>query len=398
VILLFVPLYHVFPSMHAVHLVLCASTAVAGWQVFRLARASLDSSTALMVMGAFLLHPTIVLQTFLEFHEQSLALLPLLVLVAAYRRGALASGLIAALFLLGTREDNLFLVTSIGLLALVVKRDVRLGASLIVLGVVWFVLYRRIAITWLGAEQTAGVFAGTYGIWGDTPGQAVKAMLADPARVTRHLLSPTDLGYVAQLLLPFLGVAGFGDPLVLAMLPQLFMILLAQHDTRMFQLRLHYSVVPVAMLTVGAIGTMARLTEASLTIAGRRHRWPPLLAGAMLAISAALVPVWMARAFQRLNPDADEARAVMAVVPDTASVTAPNYMLNHMARRRRIGFNWLGALNEYVILEEPSRRLAEPSVAELVFTPEVARSLRAAGYVEVHARDGWHVWHRSPGR
>jgi uncharacterized membrane protein len=398
VILLFVPLYHVFPSMHAVHLVLCASTAVAGWMVFRLARAHLDASTALMVMGAFLLHPTIVLQTFLEFHEQSLALLPLLVLVAAYRRGALVLGLVAALFLLGTREDNLFVVIAIGLLALVVRRDVRLGPSLIALGVVWVALYRWIAIGWLGGGQTAGVFASTYGIWGPSPGEAVKAMLADPVHVTRHLLSPTDLGYLAQLLAPFLGVVGFGDPLVLAMLPQLFMVLLAQHDTRLFQLRLHYSLVPVAMLTIGAIGTMTRLSRASITIAGRSLRWPPLLAGSMLAIASCLVPVWMTRAVQRLNPDADEARAVMAVVPDTASVTAPNYMLNHMARRRRIGFNWLGPLNEYVILEEPRRRYIEPSSMELVFSPEVARSLRAAGYVQVHARDGWHVWHRAPDR
>lgn len=398
VIWLFVWLYRVFPSMHGPHLVLCVCTAIAGWQIFRLARARLDDSTALIVMGAFLLHPTIVLQTFLEFHEQALALLPLVLLVAAYHRGAIGSALVAALFMLSIREDNLFPVVAIGALALVVRRNVRLGVALIALGAFWFVLYRRIAIGWLAQGETAGVFGATYALWGATPGEAVRTMLAEPGRVIRHLLSPTDLSYLAQLLGPFLLVLGFGDPIVLAMVPQLLMILLARHDTRMFQLRLHYSLVPVVLLMVGAIGSLARLRNRTVRSGGRRIPVARWLAGAMLAISVAAAPLWMARTAQRLQLRPEKARAVIALVPDTASVTAPGYLLNQMAQRRRIGLNWIGPLNEYVIVEEPRGRPFEDALIEMRHTPEVAGALRDSGYVEIHARDGWHIWHRPPRR
>src|SRR5690349_11534432 len=77
VVWLFVPLYRLWPSMAGPHLVVCLASAAAGFALFRLARPALGAGNAAGVALAFLLNPTVVLQTFMEFHEQALSFLPL---------------------------------------------------------------------------------------------------------------------------------------------------------------------------------------------------------------------------------------------------------------------------------------------------------------------------------
>jgi hypothetical protein len=74
-------------------------------------------------------------------------------------------------------------------------------------------------------------------------------------------------------------------------------------------------------------------------------------------------------------------------------------MLNQMARRRRIGLSWVGSYrtNEYVILEDPDLSLSRGPNVEIPYTPEAGRALADAGYVEIFAKGGWHVWRHPAG-
>jgi hypothetical protein len=161
---------------------------------------------------------------------------------------------------------------------------------------------------------------------------------------------------------------------------------------------MHYSIVPVTLLYVGAIGTLGWLGAREIGIGsnGRRLRLARAAAVAMFAVSAATVPAWWVPAILRLNPHARELRAVTALVPDTASVTAPDYLLNQMARRPRIAKTWMGPLTttSYVILQEPDSLGYSGIRQDTRYSKAAAETLRRAGYVAIHGRNGVHVWRR----
>lgn len=389
------PLYALFPSMHVVHFATSVLIAVAGFQFFRHAERTLDSRAALCVLAAFLLSPTIVLQTFMEFHEQALAILPLTLLLVAWSDRRASGTLWSAVALLTVREDNALLVIALGLVSLFDGRRRAAGGLLLALGVAWLALWRGLAIHLLGGEQLPGVFGNTYTAWGATPGEIVRAVLSRPLDVARHVLAPVPIQYLVLLLAPVLGVLPFGSPLVLVMLPQLCMILLAGHDSRMFQIRMHYSVVPAVVGLFAAVATIARLDASRSGVPAFARRWAPV---AMMAVVVALAPGWAVRAAQRLNPYTDQIRGVLATLPDTASVTAPGYLLNHLAARPRLQMMWSAKLpaTEFAILEDSSRFFLKGTTVDVFYTPALDSLLKSGGFAKVAERDGWHVYRRDP--
>lgn len=405
IFLLFLPLYQLSPSLHLIHLTVCVATAVAGYWIYRLARLKLEQGTSFLVMLAFLLNPTVILQTFMEFHEQALGLLPLVLLVYAYAiyaqgRGSMLGILGAALLLVSTREDNALLLLALAAHALLIQRRGRLGVALATLAIGWFGLYAWLARGMLGGGHLPGVFAGTYGIWGATPGEAVRNILQRPAAVIAHLASGTPLRYMVQLLAPFLGLLALADPIALVMLPQLAMILMADPATRVYEIRLHYSIVPVTLLYASAIGTLALLHTRGWRLPARLGALPlaRVAAALMLVVSVGTVPMWLVRAVGRLNPDAAQVRALVSRVPAMASVTAPSYMLNEMARRPVLAFA-RGAqrpTTDYVILEDPRAIFFHGTTVEWLYSAAEERSLTASGYELVHRENGRYLWRLRP--
>jgi uncharacterized membrane protein len=388
-IYLFLPFYALLPSMHVLHAAVCLGAGAAGYALFLEARERLDATTATLVMLAFLFHPTVVLQTFMEFHEQALAFLPIVLLVRSTSRGERGLALLAALLLLSLREDNAFFVLALGLL-LAFRRGARaLAAGLLALGASWLALYRVVAVGLLGHGELPNVFAHLYGLWGATPGDAVRAMLADPVRVVQHLLSRPVLVYLAQLLGPMLAFLPFGSSLVLAALPQALLVLLSDPARRVLHVRMHLSVLPATVAFVAALDTLG-------AIGVERPRLARFLAIGMLAVSLATVPVWLHRALGRFHPHREQALAVVAAVPETASVAAPDFLLNQMARRRQLDFVW--GMHEhptlYVILEEEGARGFEGGPIETRYTPATRDSLARLGFVPVYARGGYRVFRR----
>jgi hypothetical protein len=232
-----------------------------------------------------------------------------------------------------------------------------------------------------------------YSTWGDSPGQVARAVLSRPLDVVRHIVAPIPLRYLVLLFAPVLGVLPFGSPLVLLMLPQLFMVLLANHDSRLFQIRMHYSIVPAVVSIFAAAATLRRFPPDAAGVAARVRRWAP---AAMLAVGLLLTPGWAIRAVQRLNPYSPQIREVLATLPDTASVTAPGYLLNHLAARPRLALEWNEDIGhtDYVVLEDSSRFFLTGTTVDIFHTPHLDSLLVAKGYAEVVTRHGWHVYRR----
>ena len=392
---LLLPFYAWFGSLHFVHFVASVSIAVAGYLFHGHVARTLEPRAALPAMVAFLLCPTIVLQTFMEFHEQALAILPLTLLLIAWSESRRARTLWSALALLSVREDNALLVLALGVLGLLDARRRVTGGMLLVLGLAWLSLWRVVAIQLLAGGTLPTQFAETYGLWGSSPSEMLRAIFTRPLDVVRHVLSPVPLRYLALLLLPVLAVLPLGSPLTLVMLPQLFLVLLADHETRLFQIRMHYSIVPLVVMLFAAVATLARLDPARSGFASFTRRWVPM---AMMAIALFLAPGWAMRAAQRLNPYSVQIREVLAHVPDTASVTAPGYLLNHLAARSRIALAWSENVAdvEVVVVEDSSRFFLRSPTVDVFHSPRLDSILVARGYVRGFSRYGWHVYQRAP--
>jgi hypothetical protein len=304
--------------------------------------------------------------------------------------------LLSAAALLTIREDNALFVIALGALgALGLFHAPRrsTGAALIGLGLACLLLWRYVGVRMLGGEQLPAVLAGTYASWGDTPGEIVRNILSRPLDVIRHLIAPVPIQYLVLLLAPVLGILPFGSALLLVALPQIAMILLAGHDSRMFQIRMHYSVAPAVVLMFAAVATLRRFDAAGGGPAPLVRTWAPR---AMLAIGLLLLPGWAMRAGARLNPYRSQIRQVLAVIPDTASVTAPGYLINALAARRHIGLAWSEALpaTSYLVLEDSSRFFLKSTTVDAFHTPRFDSLLLAGGYERVLQRDGWHVYRR----
>jgi uncharacterized membrane protein len=392
ILYLLLPLY-ALGGMVAIHALVTAATAIAGFALQGHVSRRLDPRAALPLLIAFLLNPTIVLQTFMEFHEQALITLPLVMLLIAWDEGRSRRTVLWSAALLSIREDNLLLVLALGALSLLSAPRRRMAVTLLIAGAVWIVAWRVISFGVLGAGRVPSIFAETYHVWGTTPGAALRSIATHPLTVLGHVMSPVPLGYLAVLLAPFLLVLPFGSPIVLVMLPQLMLVLLAGFETRMFEIRMHFSLAPVIVLFFASIATLARIGSAPARWAAWVRRWAPLL---MAVVALALAPVWVVRAIRRLNPYTTQARLVIASVSDTSSVTAPGYLINHLARRREIALEWNEELprTEWVILEDRSRSFFEGRRMDIFYSPRADSALIAAGYEKTYQRDGWYVFRR----
>jgi hypothetical protein len=224
----------------------------------------------------------------------------------------------------------------------------------------------------------------------------VRNVLTHPLAVVRHVLAPVPLQYLAALLLPVLVVLPLGSPLVWAALPQLAMILLADPGSRMFQIRMHFSVAPVVVLLVAAVDALGRIDPARAGPPALVRRWAPV---AMMGIVLLLAPAWANRARTRLNPYTPEIRGLLAAIPDTASVAAPGYLLNHLAARPRFAMLWTESLpaTEWVVLEDSSRFFFTGTTVDAFYSARFDSLLRAGGFARIADRSGWHLYKRFPG-
>ncbi len=313
---------------------------------------------------AFLLHPNLSHVATNDVHPGTLALLPLAWLVDALHRKS-AHGLVwSSIGVLLCREDLAITVALFGLVFAIQGGDrKRMASGLLVtltslayVGYFLGVLHPRFA-------PPAGSLELHFGHWhvGEGTGGGVadvlRAILTRPLDVLAWVTQPERLPYVflvtaSLALLPLLAP----EWLLLAA-PVLGTNLLSQFPTTLF-LDSHY-LTPALPMLVGA----------SLVGASRLARWAgegkPVLAAMLIASALAHVAVggsplglrYDAEAYVD-SPRTSAIRRVIAVIPEGASVQAPERMLAHFAERRVLRRPPPPELNtDYVVLDAWSRRV-----------------------------------------
>ena len=399
-LLLIVPFYAVVPRPETLIVFQTVALALGAWPIYLLARRFLDRSEERLVwVAAYVLSAPLAWVTLYDFHEISLAVVPLGLAVYFYatRRTVPLLLSLGASFLV--KEELPLIAIGFGI-ALLAQRRWRLGAFVIAASVIAFLLTLRVLIPAF-AGGAPWQYLGRYAGLGADEFEIARTLVLDPLRVLRVLLAG-EIGlkivFVLTLFAPGLFLAVRSKwALVPAIIPLGYLLLSDYPGEHTHHNQYGAPLIPLA-LGASILG-FATLPENRLR---RRLTLAVLLSTFVFTIVHGAIPFTpdFTDAFLRGNPDRAAAEGpilareprydlflpAVAAIPADASISSRDFFTTQVPERR---FNYhLNGLDpcgaEYVILD-----YADPSVNrdEQKHLAEIA-TLEAQGYDEVASGKG----------
>lgn len=340
VLVLLAPLYLLDGGPEMLLVVQTLALAAGAIPVFLLARQRLESLTgALVVSGAYLLHPALAWMTWWQFHPEVLALSPLLFAWWFAERRRWWPFSLCILLALLCKEDVAIAVSVLGLALAVLRRQWRAGLVTLGAGAAWFLVMTMVVIpSELGSDPFYA--QSNFSNWGDSIGSVVVGMVTQPVEVARTLMEESRLEYYKKLVGP-LGVLPFvGLPFTLVGAPQLVINALSSHPPA-HNIRHQYSAMVVVGLFIGSVEALGRLR--------RRQRWLAVVGVAALAATAiaghwAWAPAPGTREYasgiwRRPLPRHATFDAAVSRIPAGDGVAASYFIAPHLTHRRHL-YQW----------------------------------------------------------
>ncbi len=398
VLVLFAPLWRLWPSADMLLVVQTAAIALGALPVYRLAQRHLGSDRAALGFAlAYLLYPPVQWLTIDEFHPVALAT-PLLLwgidLLDRDRPLAFAGvGLLA----IATKEEVGLVVALIGVWYWLRRRD-RWGPGIAVAGIAASAFAIAVVVPhFRGGESSA--FFDRYAAVGGSPAGIAKAALTRPWHLLAVALDARGLSYLFDLLWPLAFLPLAAPLLALTALPELAVNLLSATKTQT-SIHFHYT---------GAI--LPALFAASVIGAGRlsRRRQIPATRIAVVAVALAIcanyrlgpLPIWrfvpggqqlQSRAARVSAHDRIAARAV-GLIPDGEPVSVSNSLGAHLSARRRV-LSFPYVLDaRWIAVDERSPGYADRQ-APLPYAQRIAQIRRNPHWRLVFEQDGVLVFQR----
>jgi uncharacterized membrane protein len=410
VLALFAPLYWIHDSPATLLVAQGVLFALAIPPLWAYTRRQLGPGAAYFVCVAYALSLPIMEAVIFDFHE--VAFVPVLtaVMVERFDAGQRWHAILAAVALLLVKEDMGLLVAGFGCYLLLTRRRWT-GLAFVVGG---------LAATWVATHLLIPAFGGSatfywaYDQFGSSLGSALISVITHPLHALRVFVTPWVKARTMIGLLATFGFLPLASPMVVAVLPLLAERMLASGYPLWWQAKFQYDAFVVMMLCCAAVDGAARLQrrwpepwDKLLTYPARRPSWlrrggaawRPATLWAVAICAAALVYVpsspfgsLLHPGFYGVNARMRAAAAAIAHVPAGVEVEASNNIGPRLSGR------------DTVLLLDGTPRWAPWVVGDTLgldfpfCTPsqqaqEVAY-LRAHGYSQVFADDGYVVLHR----
>jgi uncharacterized membrane protein len=330
---LLAPLYLLWPDERVLFLVQAASVAAGGLVLTQIVRARYPSLAA-WFMAAFCLNPAIHEMALFEFRRSIMAF-PFLALALLDlfhdRRPRMLIWLGVALL---AQEDIGLVVAGFGLFFLAARRSWAWGFGLITLGLGWAVVVSLVVIPSFrtpGAEYPQLFY---YDYLGKSYAEILSTLRHDPLIVPRQLFDPARLHALWRLLLPLGVFLPFLAPTwLLVAVPSLLLLQLSS-DAEMFGLEKWYvaTVLPACFAAIAVGLGRQTLSRARMLSAG-------FLATALLGYWL-FSPLPGGRQYQpglyRVTGHDRLAQAIIAAVPEEASIAAQPDLVPHLVRRENV--------------------------------------------------------------
>jgi uncharacterized membrane protein len=417
VLALLAPLYWIHDSPATLLIAQGILFALAIPPLWSYTRRQLGPGAAYFVCVAYALSLPVMEAVIFDFHE--VAFVPVLtaVMVERFDRSPRAQaplgGILAAGALLLVKEDMGLLVAGFGGYLLLTRRRWT-GLAFVAGGLFATWAATRLLIPAFGGSAT---FYWAYGQFGSTLGGAVLNVITHPLHALHVFITPSVKARTMIGLLAMFGFLPLASPMVIAVLPLLAERMLASGYPLWWQAKFQYDAFVVMMLCCAAVDGAARLQRHWPKLPARWNRWltypwprpawlrrdgkpwPPATIWAAAICAAALVYVpsspfgpLLKPGFYGVNARMRAAAAAIAHVPAGVEVEASNNIGPRLSGR------------DTVLLLDGTPRWAPwvvgdtlgldfPFCAPSQQAQELAY-LRAHGYAQVFADDGYVVLHR----
>jgi uncharacterized membrane protein len=410
VLALLAPLYWIHDSPATLLVAQGVLFALAIPPLWAYTRRQLGPGAAYFVCVAYALSLPVMEAVIFDFHE--VAFVPVLtaVMVERFDAGKRWQPILAAVALLLVKEDMGLLVAGFGGYLLLTRRRWT-GLAFVVGGVAATWVATRVLIPAFGGSAT---FYWAYGQFGSTLGGAALNVITHPLHALRVFVTPWVKARTMIGLLAMFGFLPLASPMVVAVLPLLAERMLASGYPLWWQAKFQYDAFVVMMLCCAAVDGAARLQKrwpqrwnSWLTYPFSRpawlrrdgRPWPPATLWAAAICAAALVyfpsspfgPL-LKPGFYGVDARMRAAAAAIARVPAGVEVEASNNIGPRLSGRDTVLLldgtpRWA----PWVVGD--TRGLDFPFCAPSQQAQELAY-LRAHGYTQVFADDGYVVLHR----
>lgn len=352
ILLLIAPLYRLLPYPELLLGIQAAVLCVGAIPVYRLARRHLPQAWLALLFGlVFLLYPALGFMNRFDFHLVTFAIPTLLFAFDAWDEGRFGAANLFLLLALFSKEEIGLTIFMLGLYAVLVRREVRWGATWSSMGLAWSLVALFVIIpAFRGADSDT---LARYAWLGDTPLIQLRTLLLQPKTVWQHLQEPFRLQFLLKLLLPLGYLSFLAPPLLLIVLPALAYNLLSAVPSQS-SIYFHYMAPFIPFAFIAAVfGT-------SWLIKRFGPRWANLV-GAWLVLGTAVAwlldnpftrpigepyfPVFGLEQLIQPEPFA----AARRLLPDDASVATTMAFAPHLSTRQELAlFYHKGKLEEKV--------------------------------------------------
>lgn len=379
--------------------------ALSAWPFFQIARPRLGNGAALALTAAYLLCPYVLARAVGDFYEMTLLPLVLLPALYYYEQERFAPFILFLLLSLSVKESIAATALFIGVHALLQRRARRWVIAPLLLGAASLWLCFGVIMPHFAEGAITPRATALLGPLGGTPQEVLSNLWHEPLSFLRRILGMARLGFIYQLFQPFLlALPWLSGEIVLA-LPALGLNLLAQGGS--IGICAWESVIFGPLLFVAATSAARRTSNwlARRTPLAEARTWHAIWALLILLATLACLPYCLRAEDYRARPHLAAQRAALALIPPDASVSAPDYMLAHLACRPLLQLQ-TGApfwaeyqiVDLHWIAETRGRRLAESAAQEyIILVSEAEQGRPYAGLQLLWSQDGVYVFKRSEG-
>ena len=397
----FAPLWWLWPDASLLLVVQAVAVATGAVPVYLLGRRHLGSAWAAAGFGlAYLLHPATQWLVVDDFHPVALAT-PLLLWAFWFLDGdrLLPFAAVAAVACL-TKEQIGLVVAAMGLWYALRPGHRRAGFAIAALGAAVSLVAVAIVVPHF-APGGGSPFEGRYAEVGGSPGGIVETAVTDPGTVLSAVSEDRDVSYLADLLLPLLGLPLLAPLAALTAAPELLLNLLSNTRTQT-SIHFHYTAGAIPGLMVASVLGAARLRRRFAWA-----RWPEGRAVVLSTLVAGILlgplPIWAHVPFGSdlgarehvVGHHARVASRALAVIPADAPVSASNTLGAHLSARHRVfSFPVLGEADWVAVdRQRPSHR--DDNDAPERFEAALARLVQSGRFETVFDEDGILVLRRA---
>jgi uncharacterized membrane protein len=392
ILVLFAPLWRIWPSPDLLLVVQDVAMALGALPVYLLARKHLRSPHAGVAFAlVYLLYPATTWTALNEFHPVALATPLLLGAIWALDEDQLLAFAAFALLAATTKEEVPLVVAALGVWFALARGRRFEGITIALAGIAWSAIALAVVIPHFH-RHGAPTFYGRYSEIGGSPRGVAHTALHHPWTFFTVAFDHAGVHYLLALVLPLAGLCLL-SPLVLVALPELALNLLSSTPTQT-SIHFHYVAAEIPPLVAAAVFGAKRL---------------PRVPAASLALLAAVVgnyllgaiPIWQslprgetlqARAHDVTRHDRITSRA-LRLIPENAVVSAGNTLGAHLSARRR--FLSFPVIQDaaWVAVDETAPGYSD-RVAPLPATVQTVWLRRNPAWRLVFEQDGVLVFHR----